>query len=56
VQDRLSEERVAFGRHLATSDIAIASMDAALVSGTMLETIPACEPKNAALGSQRHDR
>jgi enoyl-CoA hydratase/carnithine racemase len=48
VQERLNDERIAFGRHLEASDAALASMDAALASGTMLEAVPACEPKNAS--------
>jgi enoyl-CoA hydratase len=44
VQDRLRDERITFGQHLEASDTALASMDAALASATMLEEIPACEP------------
>lgn len=46
VQDRLNDERIAFGRHLEASDTALASMDAALASGVMLELAPACETKD----------
>lgn len=47
VHDRLGDERIAFGRHLQASDTALASMDALLASGTMLEAVAACEPDDA---------
>lgn len=56
VQDRLNEERVAFGRHLEASDAALASIDAALASGTMLELVPGCEPDVADKDEMGVDR
>lgn len=41
--ERLGAERLAFAMHLKTSDAALASMDALLATGEMLETRPACE-------------
>lgn len=43
LQDRLDAERIAFARHIAASGTALASMDALLASGAMLETAPASE-------------
>ncbi|SEH19242.1 enoyl-CoA hydratase [Sphingopyxis sp. YR583] len=56
VQHRLGDERIAFGRHLAASDTALASMDAALASGTMLEAVSACEPNDSAHKTMGDDR
>lgn len=56
VQNRLNDERVAFGRHLEASDAALASMDAVLAAGTMLEVVPGCEPKLADKDKTGADR
>lgn len=47
VQNRLIDERIAFGQHLEASDTAIASMEAVLAAGTMLEAVPACDPQDS---------
>lgn len=56
VQDRLRDERIAFGHHLQASDAALASMDAQLASGLMLEAIPACEPETNPTERKGDDR
>ncbi|MGL3820194.1 enoyl-CoA hydratase/isomerase family protein [Sphingopyxis sp. R3-92] len=56
VQDRLKDERLTFGRHLETSDAALASMDAALASVTMLEVVAGCEPNVATKDKTGDDR